>query len=208
MHENSSSAPQERKTEITMLGLDPGLSSTGYAIANVCLMKNEILRVIRVGIIETERQKLKQVRQSSDNLRRAQHHAESIRALISEHGVPLIALEMCSASQYIHPTFSFGVMVGVAASLRPPIIEVLPHEAKLAATGDPRATKAEVIAWALKASGKRDVGWPTSNRTNKLGLTWRGQFVTKAAEHPADALAVIQGALRTQQFKLGVGLFR
>jgi Holliday junction resolvasome RuvABC endonuclease subunit len=192
--------------ELTMLGLDPGLSNTGFAVANVNLANRRISKVLRVGLIETERQKLKQVRQTSDNLRRARHLFHSIQAVIRQHDVSLIAMEMCSASQHIYPTFSFGVMIGVAASLQQQIIEVLPHELKRAATGDKRATKAEIIAWAVRKCGNRRVGWPVSTRANQMALMLRGLYVTKAAEHPADALAAIEAALNTEQFRLASSL--
>lgn len=188
--------------EITMLGLDPGLGSTGYAIASIDLNTGEISKVICVGLVETDRQKRKQVRQTSDNLRRARRQVDALRAIIDEHGVSMIAMETCGAMQYIYPTFSSGVMIGVAASLGPEIIEVLPDEVKLAATGDKRATKARVVAWAVRLTGKRKVGWPTSSRPNSFGVRLREAYVSKSAQHPADALAAIQASLATEQFKI------
>jgi Holliday junction resolvasome RuvABC endonuclease subunit len=192
--------------EITVLGLDPGLGSTGYAIAAIDLATRRISRVIKVGIVTTDRQKLKQVRQTSDCLRRAAHLTRNLTSIIAEHGVSMIAMEMCGASPHIYPTFSFGVMIGIAASLDRPIIEVLPNEVKLAATGNKKATKSEIVAWAVKKTGKRNVGWPTSRRANSFNVVLQGKYVTKAAEHPADALAAIEASLNTEQFKLALAL--
>lgn len=97
-------------------------------------------------------------------------------------------------------------MTGIVASLGLPIIEVLPAEVKEAATGDPRATKGDVIAWAVQQTHSGHVDWPTSHRANKLRLTYEGKHLTLSAEHPADALAAIEAALRTDQFHLGGAL--
>lgn len=194
--------------EITMMGLDPGLGSTGYAVASIDLTTRQISKVISVGLVETDRQKLKQVRQTSDNLRRARHQVDTLKAIIDEHGVSMIAMEMCAAAQHIYPTFSSGVMIGVAASLGREIIEVLPHEVKVAATGDKGATKARIVAWAVGLTGKRKVGWPTSSRANSFGVRLRDAYVSKSAEHPADALGAIQASLNTEQFKIAARLLQ
>jgi len=90
------------------------------------------------------------------------------------------------------------------ASLEQPIVEVLPYEVKAAATGNARAPKRDIIAWALALPSPQPLNWPTSRRTNSLNLSLNGKFLTKAAEHPADALAVIQAALRSEQFRLAL----
>lgn len=192
--------------EITVLGLDPGLGSTGYAIAAIDLATRRITRVIKVGIVTTDRRKLKQVRQTSDYLRRASHLTGSLKPIIVKHGVSVIAMEMCGASRHIYQTFSSGVMIGITASLERPIIEVLPNEVKLAATGNKSATHSEIVAWAVQKTGKRNVGWPTSRRANSFNVVLQGEYVTKAAEHPADALATIEASLNTEQFKLALAL--
>ncbi|AOG00316.1 crossover junction endodeoxyribonuclease RuvC family protein [Blastomonas sp. RAC04] len=193
------------KTAI-FLGLDPGLSFTGFAVALVDIMSAKILSVIEVGVIATERQKLKQVRLTSDGYDRARVHVSGIRRVIQTHDVRFVAMEMAAATRHIKPTFSFGVMTGIAASLEPPLIQVLPGEVK-AVAGVRQATKRDIIAWALEESRQGSADWPTSSRTNKLGLSWRGRNVAKVAEHPADALAAIKAALTTDQFRLAANLF-
>lgn len=193
-------------TLIRFLGLDPGLSSTGFALADVDLAAREISGVIKVGVIKTVPQTSKDVRKTSDQLRRARIPAGALRSLINQHGASIIAMEMSTTTPYTHPTFSFGVMIGIAASLDLPLIEVLPHEVKKAATGDVRGTKAEIIAWAVRKSRRRNVGWPTSPIPNRLQIQLGGKYVTLAAEHPADALAAIQAALATEQFKLSASV--
>lgn len=190
-------------SKITILGLDPGLSFTGYAIAEVDVSTKSIVRVADIGCAETARDNHRTIRKTSDDFRRARAQAEKIQQLVDLHQVSIVAAEMVTTTPYKLPTFSFGVMVGIIASLDKPVIEVLPREVKKVATGDDRATKRDMIAWALKKTARQKLPWPTSSRQNKLDLTYRGKHVTLAAEHPADALAIIEAAIATQQFHLG-----
>jgi Holliday junction resolvasome RuvABC endonuclease subunit len=191
---------------IRVLGLDPGLSSTGYAVASIDLGRGAITRVLGIGVIQTSRDSHKTVRNTSDDLRRAKLQALALRKLVEQHDVRAIAAEMATTTPYTLPTFSFGVMIGILAALDVPVIELLPREVKRAVIGDDRATKKDMIAWALKKTARQKLPWPTSTRANKLGLLYQGKPLTLAAEHPADALAVIEAAIATEQFRLAHAL--
>lgn len=193
-------------SRITVLGLDPGLATTGFALALVDPATGRIEDVLDVGTIETRRTQHRSVRKTSDDLRRAKEHVTCLRRILAGRIVDVVAAEMATTTPYTYPTFSFGVMTGILASLDQPIVEVLPYEVKAAATGNDRASKRDIIAWALDLPSSKPVIWPTSRRSNQLNLTYRGERVCKAAEHPADALAVIQAALRTEQFRLALML--
>lgn len=193
--------------QITVLGLDPGLGKTGYAIAEADTATQTISRVVAIGTLETEKSKLRTVRKTSDDLRRAKEHAAALQQVLAQAQIDLIATEMVTTTPYTYPTFSFGVMIGILASLHHPIIEVLPYEAKAAATGNNKASKREVISWALGLPMLSTVNWPITRRANNLKLSFRGANVAKIAEHPADALAVIQAGLRTEQLRLALSLF-
>ena len=193
-------------TRLTVFGLDPGLGMTGYALAAVDPVAGTIADVFEVGIIQTQRTKLRAVRKTSDDLRRAREHVAALRRITSSRHIDIVAAEMVTITPYTYPTFSFGVMTGILAGLEQPIVEVLPYEVKVAATGNERAGKQEIIEWALGLPSSAPVSWPSSPRTNRLGIAYRGEFISKAAEHPADALAVIQAALRTEQFRLAMRL--
>lgn len=185
--------------QFVILGVDPGLRHTGYAVADVDLERRSIGRVLTLGTIETLPLKARTVRKTSDHLRRAQEHASRFHQLIEQYCVKAIAMEMTTLTPYKHPTLSFGIMTGIIAALRRPIIEVLPREVKRAAG----ATKRDVVAWALtKTKQQRNLPWPTSPKPNDFGLTYRGRNVTLEAEHPADALGAIEAALQTPHFDL------
>lgn len=191
---------------LRILGIDPGLSNMGYAVADVDARSATITAVREVGISQAERQNLLGVRKTSDHLRRAMIQAKALRQIADAHGVAAVAMEMVTLTPYKHPTFSFGVMTGIVAGLGLPVIEVLPHEVKFAATGDKRGSKRDIVAWAIRKTGKRSLAWPTSARENAFRLTYRGQNVAKIAEHPADALAAVEAAVRTEQFRFAASL--
>ena len=185
-----------------ILGIDPGLRSTGFAAAEIDKSAGSIVRVLQIGTIQTEPQTARKVRKTSDHLRRAREQANAILSVIDRHNVSVIAFELSTVTPYTHPTFSFGVMTGIVAALGRPIIQVLPHEVKFAACRNTRATRRDIIAWALAKTAGDNLTWPTTARTNSLRLTYLGRNVTNAAEHPADALAAIEAALATEEFRL------
>ena len=193
-------------TWITILGVDPGLGTSGTALAIVDSLTGKIEDILELGVFETRKSQHRTVRKTSDDLRRAKEAAGNLRRILGESRVDIVAAEMATTTPYTYPTFSFGVMTGILASLDYPIIEVLPYEVKAAATGNDRATKRDIIAWALSLPSSQPLSWPTSRRSNQLKLTYNGENVTRAAEHPADALAVIQAAVRTEQFRLALSL--
>lgn len=195
-------------TKLIVLGVDPGLALTGFAVAEISIATGAIAKVREIGIHKTEKSKHRTIRKTSDDLARARLQADRLRALIDRHRIDVIACEMATTTPYTLPTFSFGVMIGIVAALARPVIEVLPQEVKIAAAGNRNATKQDVIRWAVKMTGREKLDWPTSSRKNQLGLLYRGASVTLAAEHPADALAAIQAAVSTEQFRLACAMSR
>lgn len=194
-------------SKIIGLGLDPGLAKTGYALAQINATTGTIHDVLEVGVIETARCKHLTVRKTSDDLRRAKEQSNQLREILESVKVDFVAAEMATTTPYTLPTFSFGVMIGILASLDHAIIQVLPREVKLAVAGDDRATKRDIIEWALSVPSSSTLEWPTSRRLNKLRLTYEGEYIAASAEHPADALAAIKAATETEQFRLARGMF-
>ena len=189
-------------TKLIVLGIDPGLSSTGYAIAEVDTRSRAIRKVREIGVSKTKRSTHRTIRKTSDDLARAQEQARLLRGLLERHEVDVISCEMASTTPYTLPTFSFGVMMGIIAALDRPVVELLPFEVKQAATGDRNATKAAMIRWAVDLTSPQNLDWPTSNKRDHVGVEYRGRSVTLAAEHPADALATIHAAIASEQFRL------
>lgn len=87
---------------------------------------------------------------------------------------------------------SYGVCIGLIASIEKAMIQVTPSEVKVAATNKKTASKKEMIEWATGAYP--DAGWFTKKQKGVVS------FIDKN-EHPADALAAIHAGAKTDQFK-------
>lgn len=129
------------------------------------------------------------------DLRRAQ---ELVGAqLIAQQGRAIAIAEVPVGSQSARAMASYGICIGILASLRIPLIEVTPNEVKLAGAGVKNATKDEMIQWAMKE-------FPNANwLTRRL----HGEVVpTDANEHLADAVGAIKAGVQTQQFRQALAM--
>jgi hypothetical protein len=108
-------------------------------------------------------------------------------------GVDLVCVEIPVGSQSARAMASYGMCIGIIASIKQPLIQVTPTEVKQAATRSKTATKAEMIKWATDTYP--DAPWLTVRRKGAL------EYVAKN-EHLADALAAIHAGVKTDQFKV------
>lgn len=188
---------------VTMLGIDFGMSNTGYAIAQVDVENAKIEAVRDLGLVATQsNRKDRTILRTRDDVRRAKIIADTLQEIVDDHHVDIVAAEIVTATQYIRPTFGFGVLVGITAGLGLPLIQVRPRDVKIAATGKPRASKADVMEWAVAVCGHNSALWPTTHRTNARSVAIDGNNLPLFAEHQADALAVIQAATMSREFIL------
>ena len=73
----------------------------------------------------------------------------------------------------------------------------------LVSTGDKYADKPEIMQWALEmtlALGGFD-NWSFSKKANEFEVEHEGKFLIKKMEHQADAVAVVQAAIATPEFR-------
>lgn len=172
---------------ITVVGIDAAFSNMGFATMAVDTTKERIVGLSRLRLVSTEGQHKKEVRKSSDDLRRAR---ELHDAMTSEcHNAFVAMAEVPSGSQSSRASWSLGIAVGILAGCPIPIIQVSQLEVKLASIGKKTASKDEIIEWAM-ALYPHD-GW----------LHHKGR-PTKANEHLADAVAIIHAGMRTETFKM------
>ena len=173
---------------ITVTGVDPALRNLGLARAHVDLDTLEV-QVSLIQLVETERQVTKQVRKSSDDLRRARILQKALNLWCA--GSTFAMAEIPTGTQSASGAMSNGICIGVLASCPVPIIELSPTEVKLASVGIKTATKSEMIEWAMAKHPK--LPW----LTRKL----KGEVVPIADnEHLADAVAAIYAGIATEQF--------
>ena len=187
---------------ITVLGLDPSLTNTGYAVAEVDVEALKITKIIKHGTGVTAPSKNKKVRKSSDKLARARTQHAVMNDPIKDYDIKLAVSEVPSGAQSASAAMAFGIVVGLLAALPISMIEVTPSEVKVAACNSKIADKEDMVRWAVqmtKSLGGTEC-WKTGAK-NDWEIELGGKYVTKTMEHQADAIAVIHAALQTQEFK-------
>lgn len=193
---------------ILVAGLDPAFAAFG--IARLWLdLKTLEFEFDRFRTVWTDKRagKGKVVRQNSDDLRRATELHDALHEELK--GCTVAFGEIPSGSQRARAAFAFGVAVGVLASVKIPLIQVMPLETKLGSVGSKTAEKPEIIAWA--AERFPEAPWQryeadTKNKTGKI--VNRAGDLHIDNEHVADACAVPHAGIRTPQFKDLLALMR
>jgi Holliday junction resolvasome RuvABC endonuclease subunit len=104
----------------------------------------------------------------------------------------IICVEIPVGSQSARAMASYGICIGVLASINKPMIQVTPTEVKVAATGNKSATKREMIIWAFSQNSSLKWLTRTTNGDNIL---------IDKNEHMADAMAAIKAGISTDEFK-------
>ena len=124
----------------TILGVDPGLQRTGYA---VLLREGRQARLIEGGVMRT--------RSEQSLPERIGEIAAGLREVISEHRPGAVAVEQAIAHGRNHRSSLLvaqvrGAILLVASEAKLPVIHVAPTEVKRMLTGSGRASKAQVQA--------------------------------------------------------------
>jgi hypothetical protein len=97
------------------------------------------------------------------------------------------------------------VAVGVLASCKLPLFEVMPLETKLGSVGSKTADKPEIIAWAAERYPQASwLRYEADTRGKKPHL--RGDLHADN-EHVADAIAIVHAGIRLPEFKQSLAFF-
>lgn len=172
-------------------GIDPSLSNFGLAKGSLDIQRASFhLEDLLLVESKADKANAKTVRKNSDDLNRAKQLYCGMQEFIED--VDFVFVEVPVGSQSARSMASYGVCIGVLASVSKPLIQVTPTEVKLAAVGSKTASKAEMIEWATAAYPSAD--WITMKRSGQ-------QVVTNKNEHLADAVAAIHAGMQTDQFK-------
>jgi len=170
-------------------GIDPSLSNFGLAkgtYTNGAFSLSDLL----LQQTAPDNKNKKQVRKNSDDLCRAKLLVEATNNFLAD--VDIIIAEIPVGSQSSRASVSYGVCVGILASIRRPIIQVMPNEVKLISVGSKTASKADMIKWATTAYPKAN--WLTKKQHGVIS------YVDKN-EHLADAVAAIHAGIATDTFQ-------
>lgn len=182
--------------KILVAGLDGSLRNFGVATAWLDLNTLQI-EIENLSIIKTAKSKMKSVRSSSDNLRRATEIKNGVHEAL--RGVTTAFYEVPSGGQDYNAVLGFGIVIGTYAALPCPGIEVSPAETKMGAVGTKTASKDEMIEWAFEK-------YPAAPwRTRKF----KGEIVpVKDNEHVADGVAIIEAGIKTPSFQQTLAILK
>lgn len=205
---------------IRAVSIDCAFANMGLASLGILPWSEGGLRVCQIAckdltLIQTEALKAKQVRKSSDDLRRATELHRAFQAYIRATDAQVVFAEVPSGAQSAAAAKYLGAALGILASSPVPVIEVSPMEVKVAVTGvkSKGASKEEVIKWAVSR-------WPDANwlRYEKGGkvvvaktkrvVSWKAGDLMRSNEHLADALAIAQAGVATPAFQQLIAMNR
>jgi Holliday junction resolvasome RuvABC endonuclease subunit len=192
--------------KLKLVGLDPSLTHTGIAIMEYDT-DTGTLGTPELRLIVTEKLKGKQVRQNSDDVRRVR---EIIKGMHEACNGALFAVsEVPSGAQSSRAAFAFGMVIGMLGGLPVPLIQVSPLEVKMAAVGHRQASKEEMIEWA--STKHPNANWIRHEKNGRvktnLGFKeWKVGDLVNDNEHLADAVAVCEAGMLTDQFKQAVAM--
>lgn len=173
---------------LILAGIDPSLRNLGMAKFEY---EDGKLYPIEEGLQVTKPESKKaKIRKNCDDLNAAILLHEALQDFICD--CDYVFMELPVGSQTARAMASYGICVGLAASIAPPLILVLPHEVKLITGLGKTASKAAMIAWAVKKYPEiewlRERGKPT------------GKLIA-ANEHIADAVAATEAGINTDEFR-------
>lgn len=167
-----------------LLSLDVGFSNTGWSIW-------ENGRLIKCGVIETEKSNRKSARVADDNAERSAKIAREIRALVDENFIQGIVGELPSsggqsARAISHMAMATACIAASAALLNIPVEWTTPNEVKVAMTGMRSASKREMMDEAIK----RIPGAQCEKEKRALWfvIPGVGRFCAGTFEHIADSI--------------------
>jgi crossover junction endodeoxyribonuclease RuvC len=145
-----------------VLGIDPGLTRTGYGIIEIDAGSD---RAVAAGVIRTD-----------PDLSVAQRLVElraDIESLLSEHTIHAAAIEQVFVNRNRNTAMAVarasGVIMEVIAERGIEISEYTPSQMKLAVTGSGSADKQQVTAVISMRLGIKDVGGP-ADVADALGI--------------------------------------
>lgn len=168
-------------------GLDPSLSNFGMVIGTAFYDDDESLLKFEPEDIALSTSKTdKSIKyKNEDDLQRARTLGSAMLRFFE--GVDTIYVEIPVGSQSARAMASYGICVGIIAALGKRVVRISAKDVKVVATGNPTATKEDMINWAT--SKYPDLPW--------LKRTVKNKHVLKSSnEHIADAMAAIHVGLK------------
>lgn len=183
-------------SKILVAGLDGSKANFGMARMALDLDTLE-LTVDDLLLIKTEITKVKNIRTSSDDLRRAREVYQGLVPFLKDCVVAFG--EVPYGGKSADACRGFGITTGIYACLPVPMIEVTQGEVKKAAVGTRTASKQEMIEWASER-------WPNAPWLRERDKP-DGRLINDN-EHLADACAIAYCGVGLQSFKQLIAIHR
>ncbi|AMB48351.1 hypothetical protein [Methylobacterium sp. AMS5] len=180
--------------KIPILANDPSFTHWGMARMLLDLDTLE-LELTGLRLIVTKKNPNKTVRVTADDLVRSQKLSTAF--LQEAAGVSAIFTEVPSGAQDAKSSRAFGIVVGILASSPIPVTQIMPLETK--AVVKPYASKGEMIE-AMVAK------YPHADWLRARGKA-TGPLIADN-EHLADAIAVAEAGVLTDEFRRSLAMMR
>lgn len=178
--------------EVVVVGIDAALANMGMVMAIVNAKEQRVVEILKMELVKTQAEDKKTVRRASDRLRRGRELLRYMQQFC--YGGTIACAEIPEGSQDASAAWALGVATGVLCACPLPIVEVSPREVKMASVRKNTASKEEMRQWAYDKFPSAP--WKT-----------HGGKKTLDNEHLADALAAIEAAMHTQQFRGYAGVW-
>jgi hypothetical protein len=171
---------------IQVVAFDPSITNFGScrALVDIDTLK---ITIEALDICKTESDSKKGVKKVSDDLRRAKLVLDAMHLLCQGRALAIAEIPLGTAAQYRDAVMNAGMMTGILASCRLPLIQVFPQDVKMHVLGKRNSSKEEMIEWGME----KYPGAPWRMRRVKAP---GGHSLVPTAdnEHLADAIAVLE----------------
>lgn len=167
------------RTDLRVLGVDPGLTRCGIGVIEGTL--GSPLKLISVGVIKTPSDAALE--------KRLLQLEQELTAWVQEHQPNRIAIERVFSQHNLRTVMgtaqAAGIALLIAARAGIPVVMHTPSEVKAAITGSGRANKAQVAEMVKRLLSLTEIPKPVDS-TDALALAichiWRGAGNSKIAE--------------------------
>lgn len=179
--------------ELRVVGFDPSLRNWGVA-SGLYNVSTQRLTINHLEVIKpTALCGGKKVRVNSRDIDSARQLASKAKVHLKD--AHAVFVEVPVGSQSSRAMASYGICVGILGALQEEksFFEVTPNEVKLVATNNKKATKEDMINWAMNLHP--EANWPTRTQKGQV------EVIKGTAEHMADAVAAITAGLRSPEFQ-------
>lgn len=180
----------DSKGKVRVAGLDPSMRNLGM-VRGVLDITSSTFFPEQIALVETvSSPKNKTVRKNSQDLQRARELYIGMHTFLQD--VDLVFVEIPVGSQSARAMASYGICIGLLASIDTAMFQVTPTEIKVTACNSKTATKDMMIKWAVN---------------KHPGLDWfshKSKGVIKYSnknEHIADAIGAVHAGLVSDQYK-------